>query len=911
MKKALKILGVLLVVAVVLLGLSSAALHFLLPPEKAKALVLKQLTAHLKREVSMGKVSVGIFSGLSVTDLKVSESPDFSKGTFISSNLFSIRLALWPLLFRKLELKQLVLDRPVIQVIRYADGKTFNFSDLMVREAPPEQAVPVKTSWNPFLLPEAHAAPAAPAVPAASETEAPFRLLISHAQIQEGVIRFIDKSPAKQSVDIEALNLKLSNVSTTSPFSVQASLTARVRSLTAALKLAGEADLATGSFKIKNCSVSSGGSTLTLSGKASQLKSDRPSVDLQLDAKQFNPAALAPLLALPPALKIQGPILAAAKLKGDQAKMDYAAQVDLENVQIIYGKQFSKPAHTPMNITARGDLTNLQNLGIADLKLILSSLQLKGHGKVLAVNSAQPQISMHIESNAFSAGDILALMPGALPGDLRLKGHTQFSADVSGTQASSHLAAKWEGKDLDIAFADKFKKPSGVPFRVSMVGENVQKTLTFQTLTAAMGSVELNGSGSVQTGVEPPRFKLSMKSNTFSLQDLSTLVPLLTEYRLGGTGSVDVKASGTAGAPLANGSMTLWDASLRYQQSVLSNVSTALTFTHQDVSIPKLTGKLNGSDLSLKLTGRRMTTRPDIHVDASIGELDLAKLLAAPAAPPPQTSRLKWVSEAWAVPAPSAASPMDVGGHLVIGRIKHEFYDARDMDVRWNLTDVTPDLSRVSGTTVFKQGGGLLKDVEKLAELSKSARMALLPLVTLQKLEKKGVLKAIKVPSLQKIPFEGIRGDYAAANGTVNVKLFELIGKDLGLDSKGTIGLAGAQPLDLRVVMKLGAGSLGGDLGALTKDASGRPTLPFFVRGNLADPKITMDLQDIGRKAVQKYGGDLLKGLGLGGRQPQQAPAPAENTSNAAPAGEGSSGSEPPPPPSVEDLQKALKNIFK
>jgi uncharacterized protein involved in outer membrane biogenesis len=54
MKKLIKIGAVLAVVGVALLAISSTALHLLLPPERAKKLVLDQLRARLKREVRIG-----------------------------------------------------------------------------------------------------------------------------------------------------------------------------------------------------------------------------------------------------------------------------------------------------------------------------------------------------------------------------------------------------------------------------------------------------------------------------------------------------------------------------------------------------------------------------------------------------------------------------------------------------------------------------------------------------------------------------------------------------------------------------------------------------------------------------------------------------------------------------------------
>jgi len=79
-------------------------------------------------------------------------------------------------------------------------------------------------------------------------------------------------------------------------------------------------------------------------------------------------------------------------------------------------------------------------------------------------------------------------------------------------------------------------------------------------------------------------------------------------------------------------------------------------------------------------------------VEATITELDLAKLLPPLETPAPSATQ-GWhpalESVVWAAPAP-AMLPMKLTGHLTVGHIKHEFYDAQSLDVKWNLTDVTP-----------------------------------------------------------------------------------------------------------------------------------------------------------------------------------------------------------------------------
>src|SRR5688572_24088889 len=91
MKKLLKILLILLAIVLVLGVVATIALRIYLPPEKAKALVLKHLSEQLKREVQLGSASVGLLSGLELSQLKVSEAPTFAKGTFLSSEQFSLK----------------------------------------------------------------------------------------------------------------------------------------------------------------------------------------------------------------------------------------------------------------------------------------------------------------------------------------------------------------------------------------------------------------------------------------------------------------------------------------------------------------------------------------------------------------------------------------------------------------------------------------------------------------------------------------------------------------------------------------------------------------------------------------------------------------------------------------------------
>src|SRR5262249_47601933 len=158
-----------------------------------------------------------------------------------------------------------------------------------------------------------------------------------------------------------------------------------------------------------------------------------------------------------------------------------------------------------------------------------------------------------------------------------------------------------------------------------------------------------------------------------------------------------------------------------------------------------------------------------------------------------------------------------------------------------------------------KQGPGKILNVEQLVAGSKAGQIALAPLAALAKLQSKGVLKQVNLPSLQSVPFDSLVGDYALTSGVMTIKTFALSGRDLSIDNQGTVGLAGEQPIHMNVAMKLAPGSIGGTLGAITQDSSGRPTVKFVAMGTVANPQVKLDLQETGKKALQEAGKEILK----------------------------------------------------
>src|SRR5262245_7337320 len=140
MKKLFKVLGIIAGILAALTVIAAVALPIIFPPEKIKTLIEKQAAEQLHRQVKLGKISLGLWSGLGVDDFALSEAPDFSKGTFIVSKKFVVKPRLLPLLAKKVFIKDVELIGPEVTVVRYPDGKTYNFSSLTNSSAEPAPA---------------------------------------------------------------------------------------------------------------------------------------------------------------------------------------------------------------------------------------------------------------------------------------------------------------------------------------------------------------------------------------------------------------------------------------------------------------------------------------------------------------------------------------------------------------------------------------------------------------------------------------------------------------------------------------------------------------------------------------------------------------------------------------------------
>ena len=132
-KRAMKVLGYVVALLLVLVLVFAVLAKMLITPDRVKSTVLPIAEKKLNRQVQLGDVKVSIFSGIVLKDLVVMEKG--GKEPFVKARQVRLKYQFWPLLSKRVVVDQILLDAPIISIIRMPDG-SFNYSDITARKEP-------------------------------------------------------------------------------------------------------------------------------------------------------------------------------------------------------------------------------------------------------------------------------------------------------------------------------------------------------------------------------------------------------------------------------------------------------------------------------------------------------------------------------------------------------------------------------------------------------------------------------------------------------------------------------------------------------------------------------------------------------------------------------------------------------
>jgi len=127
MNKFLKILIALVVVLVLALVGLNLAIKAFLTPQRVKSMVIPPAEKTLQRKVSLGKIQVSLFKGVTLTNLIVKEAN--GKEDFLRVKEFVLKYKLLPLLHKEIVISKILLVDPYVQIYRDAQGH-FNYESL-------------------------------------------------------------------------------------------------------------------------------------------------------------------------------------------------------------------------------------------------------------------------------------------------------------------------------------------------------------------------------------------------------------------------------------------------------------------------------------------------------------------------------------------------------------------------------------------------------------------------------------------------------------------------------------------------------------------------------------------------------------------------------------------------------------
>ncbi len=407
MKKLLKIFAIIFVVFILLLIIAVILVKIFFPPEKVKALLITQMEENLKREVEIKDLSIGIFKGVSVEGLKVSEFPTFKQGTFVSSEGFLVRYKLLPLLKKQLVISKVALEEPRINIERNSDG-SFNFSDL-IQEAPPEEKEVV--------------------VEEKKEKGPGFNFLVSRAEIKDGEVKFTDYSPEAMSARIYDINLDVSGISLVTPMDIILSANLEHKDLSGGIAFDGKLDFEKGVLRIDRLSPYYSDMSFDISGIVENFK-ERPKINLTLQDRKIVLDNLSKIFPMPKGLELRGAPKFKIDVSGSIDDLLIKTDFNIDDVEIKFQDAFHKESGKKLALKFEAELKDTDRLKLKWSSLSLGNYMLSASGEVEGLKNPPPFVNITVQTDGLEMGE-LAGFSSSLK-DMKLSGQLGLACNIKG-----------------------------------------------------------------------------------------------------------------------------------------------------------------------------------------------------------------------------------------------------------------------------------------------------------------------------------------------------------------------------------------------------------------------------------------------------------------------------------------------
>ncbi|MGH7784512.1 MAG: AsmA family protein, partial [Candidatus Binatia bacterium] len=316
----------------------------------------------LGRDISVGKVKVNVWPGIGfrLENFALAEDPRFAAGDFVRAKDLQVNVKVLPLLRKNVQVKKLILNEPVISVIRNKDG-VYNFSSIGKRDKDKTQDA-LKEKER-----------------AAKEPTDKSAFLVALLDVTRGSLRYRDVRDGTD-LQIQKLDLAVKDFDPQKPFDVK---------LAAAL------------FAAKQ--------NVTIDTRMGPFSSDSDfrkalldgviGID-SLDLNQLKSALPQIRNALPKDLTLGGLITVKdLKLKGMLGNLAFKGSIDGTKTRIDYGKSLHKPAGISFELALDGQYTR-DKLVLRQTTGKLHTMKLQSKGEIGLGD--RPALNLSIDSEPTS-----------------------------------------------------------------------------------------------------------------------------------------------------------------------------------------------------------------------------------------------------------------------------------------------------------------------------------------------------------------------------------------------------------------------------------------------------------------------------------------------------------------------------
>jgi len=356
-----------ILVPVLILGmLGYLFFHYLFDPTLYKKILEESLTQTLKKEVFIRKAKISFWDGIGFVfeDFHVKDHP--SGPDLLYSRRLILRVKLLPLLKGEVKWKRIVLDQPILRLLRDRDGRFNLWGDLLT-------AGKVKASHQKMI-------------------QILSTLFGGSITLRDGEISLSDEGlgPAPLITQIKAFHFSLSEVSHRKPFP---------------FRLSG------------NIVHSNKEGRMVISGTIQNIPEDmdlsKGSVDARVELKGIRTLHFWPYFkSLLPMEMLSGDLDVAVRYQGDfQGSFKASANIRFKDLIFDYPKVFAyvmKPKWINVNLTLDYDHEDLK---VPLLSVELPELWVKAKGKIYGIGSKQMGIDAEAQSGSFDLSEGKKFIP--------------------------------------------------------------------------------------------------------------------------------------------------------------------------------------------------------------------------------------------------------------------------------------------------------------------------------------------------------------------------------------------------------------------------------------------------------------------------------------------------------------------